>query len=75
MSVELVGREAELAALCDLVAATRLVEIVGAGGIGKTAIAIAAGRTLVDSRTMLGRVASGWRGSKPPRPQMKSSTC
>ena len=41
MSVELVGRESELADLCDLVAATRLVEIVGPGGIGKTAIALA----------------------------------
>ncbi len=49
MSVELVGRRSELAALCDLVAATRLVEIVGPGGIGKTAIAIATGRTLTES--------------------------
>ena len=49
MSVELVGRESELADLCDLVAATRLVEIVGPGGIGKTAIALATGRTLTES--------------------------
>ncbi len=44
MSVELVGREEELAALADLVASQRLVEIVGPGGIGKTAIAIAVAR-------------------------------
>ena len=49
MSVELVGRESELADLCDLVAATRLVEIVGPGGIGKTAVALAAGRKLSES--------------------------
>jgi predicted ATPase/DNA-binding SARP family transcriptional activator len=50
MSVELVGRETELAALCDLLAGERLVEIVGPGGVGKTAVAIAVGRrlTLVD---------------------------
>ena len=45
MSAELVGREAELAALSDLLAGQRLVEIVGPGGIGKTAVAIATGRT------------------------------
>lgn len=44
LSVELVGREAELTAVCDLLARERLVEIVGPGGIGKTALAIAAGR-------------------------------
>ncbi len=46
LSAELVGREAEIAALCDLLDRARLVEIVGTGGIGKTAIAIAAGRRL-----------------------------
>jgi predicted ATPase/DNA-binding SARP family transcriptional activator len=44
ISAQLVGREAEIAALSDLLADERLVEIVGPGGIGKTAIAIAAGR-------------------------------
>ena len=44
--VELVGREAEIAAIGDLLAAERLVEIVGPGGIGKTAIALATGRRL-----------------------------
>ena len=44
MSVELVGREPEIAALSDLLASKRLVEIVGPGGIGKTAVAIATGR-------------------------------
>ena len=44
ISAELVGRDTEIAALSDLVSKNRLVEIVGPGGIGKTAIAIAAGR-------------------------------
>ncbi len=46
LSAELVGREAEIAALAELLEAERLVEIVGPGGIGKTAVAIATGRTL-----------------------------
>ena len=46
VSAELVGREAEMAALSDLLASGRLVEIVGPGGVGKTAVAIAAGRAL-----------------------------
>jgi predicted ATPase/DNA-binding SARP family transcriptional activator len=48
MSAELVGRESEIAALSDLLHSRRLVEIVGPGGIGKTAVAIATGRTLSD---------------------------
>ena len=73
MSAELVGREPELAALSDLLAAQRLVEIVGPGGIGKTAVAIATGRTLA-GRTMPRPVASGWPGSRPRRPPTRSST-
>ncbi len=46
---ELVGRKAEVAALVGLLGAERLVEIVGAGGIGKTAVAIATGRDLTAS--------------------------
>jgi predicted ATPase/DNA-binding SARP family transcriptional activator len=46
MSAELVGRETEITALSDLLQSKRLVEIVGPGGIGKTAIAIATGATL-----------------------------
>ena len=49
MSAELVGRETEIAALADLVGSRRLVEIVGPGGIGKTAVAIATGTRLSDS--------------------------
>ena len=45
-SAELVGRETEIAAVSDLLASHRLVEIVGPGGIGKTAVAIATGRRL-----------------------------
>jgi predicted ATPase len=44
MSVELVGRETELTALCDLLSVERLVEILGPGGVGKTAVAVAVGR-------------------------------
>ena len=44
ISAELVGRDAEMTALSELLAGNRLVEIVGPGGIGKTAIAIAIGR-------------------------------
>jgi predicted ATPase/DNA-binding SARP family transcriptional activator len=46
LSAELVGREAEIAAVSDLLQANRLVEIVGPGGVGKTAVAIATGRGL-----------------------------
>ena len=53
---------------------TRLVEIVGPGGIGKTAVAIATGRTLTESTRCRGAVASGWRGSNPRRRPTRSST-
>jgi predicted ATPase/DNA-binding SARP family transcriptional activator len=46
MAADLVGRETELAALSHLLASKRLVEIVGPGGIGKTAVAIATARGL-----------------------------
>ncbi len=49
MAAELVGREAEIAALADLLQSRRLVEIVGPGGIGKTAVAIATGRSLSET--------------------------
>jgi predicted ATPase/DNA-binding SARP family transcriptional activator len=50
LSAELVGREADIAAVGDLLAARRLVEIIGPGGVGKTAVAIAAGRLVDVSR-------------------------
>ncbi len=46
MFAELVGRDGDVAAITDLLASERLVEIVGPGGIGKTAVAIAVGREL-----------------------------
>ena len=49
MTAELVGRESDVAAVSDLLAGERLVEIVGPGGIGKTAVAIAVGRGLASS--------------------------
>ena len=57
MAAELVGREDEVAAMSDLLARERLVEIVGPGGIGKTAVAIAVGRELTASSPL----ASRWR--------------
>src|SRR4051812_30586888 len=48
MSAELVGREPEVAALAGLLRDERLVEVLGPGGIGKTAGAIATGRPLAD---------------------------
>jgi predicted ATPase/DNA-binding SARP family transcriptional activator len=45
----LVGRMKEVAEVSDLLAGERLVEIVGPGGIGKTAVAIAVGRRLASS--------------------------
>jgi predicted ATPase/DNA-binding SARP family transcriptional activator len=46
LAPELVGRDDEIAAVCELLDRSRLVEIIGPGGIGKTAVAIAAGRAL-----------------------------
>jgi predicted ATPase/DNA-binding winged helix-turn-helix (wHTH) protein len=44
---DLIGREAPLADLADLVAVHRLVTLVGAGGIGKTRLALALGGNLL----------------------------
>jgi predicted ATPase/class 3 adenylate cyclase len=44
----LVGRDGELAELCALVRRERLVSVVGAGGAGKTRLALAAARFLLD---------------------------
>ncbi|MDX6724262.1 MAG: hypothetical protein QOD73_2666, partial [Solirubrobacteraceae bacterium] len=46
LSSELIGREGEVASLRELLAGRRLVAVVGPGGIGKTAVAIATGRSL-----------------------------
>lgn len=51
LSSELVGRDAVVTQLLDLIALERLVEIVGPGGVGKTAVALAVGRRLGDSAT------------------------
>jgi predicted ATPase/DNA-binding SARP family transcriptional activator len=48
LSADLVGREAEVGRVVELVTRNRLVEVVGPGGVGKTALAIAAGRALAD---------------------------
>jgi predicted ATPase/DNA-binding SARP family transcriptional activator len=53
MSVDLVGRETEVATVSDLLADGRLVEVVGPGGVGKTAVAIATGRALSSSESAL----------------------
>jgi DNA-binding SARP family transcriptional activator len=49
LTAALVGRATEVAAVSDLLADERLAEIVGPGGIGKTAVAIAVGRRLASS--------------------------
>ncbi|MGD9704530.1 MAG: BTAD domain-containing putative transcriptional regulator [Acidimicrobiia bacterium] len=49
MALELVGRDVEMAALAELLTTRRLVEIVGPGGIGKTAVAIATARAATAS--------------------------
>ena len=46
LATKLVGRDEELATVCALLGRERLVEVIGAGGIGKTALAIEAGRRL-----------------------------
>jgi predicted ATPase/DNA-binding SARP family transcriptional activator len=46
MSAGLVGRETEVATLAELLTRERLVEVVGPGGIGKTAVVLEAGRHL-----------------------------
>ena len=73
LSAELVGRETEIAALVDLLASKRLVEVVGPGGVGKTAVAIAAGRR-AGVRRRLAPAASGWPGSRRRRRPTTSST-
>jgi predicted ATPase/DNA-binding SARP family transcriptional activator len=46
LTAELVGRASEVVEVSELLASHRLVEIVGPGGMGKTALAIAVGRGL-----------------------------
>ncbi|MDB5866383.1 MAG: hypothetical protein JWO70_4189 [Betaproteobacteria bacterium] len=44
---EMIGRETELSEVLDLVASHRLVTLIGAGGIGKTRLAVEAARALL----------------------------
>jgi predicted ATPase/DNA-binding winged helix-turn-helix (wHTH) protein len=44
----MVGREETVAALCSLLASRRFVSIVGAGGMGKTTVAVAVAHALLD---------------------------
>jgi predicted ATPase/DNA-binding SARP family transcriptional activator len=46
LSAEIVGREVEVAAVRELIQSRRLVEVIGPGGVGKTALALAVGREL-----------------------------
>lgn len=56
MSVDLVGRDADRDALLALLDADRLVEIIGPGGVGKTALAIAVARTRSDGGAWIARL-------------------
>ena len=49
LAVDLVGRDGDISTIVAAVTGRRLVEIVGPGGIGKTATALAAGRALAHS--------------------------
>ncbi|MDP9482439.1 MAG: transcriptional activator domain-containing protein, partial [Chloroflexota bacterium] len=49
MSAGLVGRDADVQALAELLSRERLVEVIGPGGIGKTAVALDVGRLLSTS--------------------------
>jgi predicted ATPase/DNA-binding SARP family transcriptional activator len=49
LATELVGRDHEVQEVAGLVARSRLVELVGPGGIGKTAVALAVGRHVAAS--------------------------
>jgi predicted ATPase/DNA-binding SARP family transcriptional activator len=51
LGTELIGRAAEVDDLVDRLGRERLVELVGPGGIGKTAVALAAGRVLAATGT------------------------
>ena len=64
MAVELIGRHREIDAVCKLLASSRLVEIVGPGGIGKTALAIATGRRLIVDRRGIRRRLVGETGNR-----------
>ena len=56
LAVDLVGRDVELAAVATLMADHRLVEVVGPGGVGKTALALAAARQQATTTTWPGGV-------------------
>ncbi len=45
LTVELIGREADVQVVAERLARKRLVEVVGPGGVGKTALALAVGRS------------------------------
>ncbi len=54
LSADLVGRDIDIEALADLIVGSRLVEIVGPGGVGKTAVAVEVGRILNASANVAG---------------------
>ena len=66
LSGSLLGRAADLAAVGELVAAHRLVTLVGLAGVGKTRLAIEVAR---DSRR---RTAVGWCAWRMPGPRHRS---
>jgi DNA-binding SARP family transcriptional activator len=64
LGTTLVGRDAEVAVVAALLADERLVELVGPGGVGKTALAVASGARST--------TRSGWSAS---RPRGRPTTC
>lgn len=56
----LVGRAAELATIGDLLASARLVTLTGAGGVGKTSLALEAARAVLDGAPGAGFLDGVW---------------
>ena len=74
-----IGREADIAALRQLLAEHRLVTLTGAGGVGKTRLAIQVGEEALADFAGRGLFRRTWRPSAmrawSSRPSPRRSTC